>query len=418
MARIPRVRDVFNPIVYGAKGDGQWVENATLTSGSNLITSPVALFEAADVGKEIWAVYAGALALPICTITSIVSTTQIRVSANATQTTSLAELHWGTDDTAALIRCFQAARDAKPVSQTSNALLYRGTNLRVRPGIYHFKKVILDNNYANIRGGVGIIGSGAGKTVFVARPDYDWTTTSVNKGMFTRFTQSFEVDLFGFTVHGGGYNFTSPYAANYALEVTNYSGRKQPKAEDITVMNFKGIQGGMAVVGTGGGEVSNCCLYNNDGANLILIGPYISVYNTLVSNGQGYGIKILNVDGETGTGVGVNLIGCILDEHVLATVYLENSTDVNMIACRAMAGANAPAVELVNSKIRVTNCQLIPFHNNANTIGIKLDANSVGYITNSRVKGSQYSYQNAGQLNGNGCNVFTGATNGNALVGS
>lgn len=418
MARTPRVRDVFNPIVYGAKGDGQWVENATLTSGSNVITVGTAVFTASDVGKDIWAVYAGGLILPICQITSVVSSTQIQVSSNATQTTSLADIHWGTDDTTALIRCFQACRDALPSSHTTDTLLYRAGNIRVPAGVYHFKKVILDNYYASARAGVGLIGAGAGDTVFVARPDFDWTTTVTNQGMFSRSQNAYEVCVNGITLHGGKYNWASPTAGTYGAVLGGGSGRRQPLFEDVTVMHFKSLSGGVKIGEMGGGSISNCCFYNNDGNNLLVVASFVSIYNTLVSNGIGYGLQILNVDGESGVGYGVNIVGCIFDEHSLATLYLNNSNDVSVIGCRVMAGANVAAVELVASKIRVVGSQLVPWHNNANTIGIKLDATSVGYITNSRVKGSQYSYQNAGQLNGNGCNVFTGATNGNALVGS
>lgn len=98
--------------VYGAVGDGQVVADGSITSGSNVFTSPSASFKASDVGKAFMvkgALTSGVTTL-VTTITGYTSPTQVTLGASATATLSgNAMAMWATDDTAAIQACINAA---------------------------------------------------------------------------------------------------------------------------------------------------------------------------------------------------------------------------------------------------------------------------------------------------------------------
>lgn len=103
---------VFDVRKYGAVGDGQFVVDGSITSGSNVFSSPSAPFKASDVGKAIQikgALSSGATTL-VTTITGFTSSTTVTLGASATATLSGNALAlWATDDTAAIQATINAA---------------------------------------------------------------------------------------------------------------------------------------------------------------------------------------------------------------------------------------------------------------------------------------------------------------------
>lgn len=88
---------------FGAKGDGQRVENAAMTTGRNVLTSVSGLFTAADVGKSILVNGAGAFGGRLSTtIATYTSATTVTLEAPAASTVSAATASWGHDDTVAI----------------------------------------------------------------------------------------------------------------------------------------------------------------------------------------------------------------------------------------------------------------------------------------------------------------------------
>lgn len=101
----------FMPEDYGAKGDGQVVGDAAMTSSTATLTSSTASFTSADVGKNI--IVNGALGssnAPLyTTILSITDAHTIVLNANATSTITNAAAFWATDDSAAIVSAVAAA---------------------------------------------------------------------------------------------------------------------------------------------------------------------------------------------------------------------------------------------------------------------------------------------------------------------
>lgn len=105
-------KSVFNPKQYGATGNGQRVGDASITVGTNLLTSSTATFTANDVGK-LCTLYALGYGMPVeyGTITSFVNAHEVYVSfTEAVGIASAGQFYWGTDDTSAILATFTAAK--------------------------------------------------------------------------------------------------------------------------------------------------------------------------------------------------------------------------------------------------------------------------------------------------------------------
>lgn len=94
---------------YGAKFDQQTVFDASITSGTDDLTTVADAFTSEDVGKSIRVYGAGAAGADlITTILAYVSPTAITLATNASTTVSAKQIKWGTDDTSALQAAFNA----------------------------------------------------------------------------------------------------------------------------------------------------------------------------------------------------------------------------------------------------------------------------------------------------------------------
>lgn len=83
----------------GAVADGAASDAASITAGTNILTTPTASFSQADVSKSIVVTRAGAAGVPLSTtITVVDSATQVRLAANASNTVVQARAVWGTDN--------------------------------------------------------------------------------------------------------------------------------------------------------------------------------------------------------------------------------------------------------------------------------------------------------------------------------
>lgn len=113
------VRVVKRPESYGAKRDGKAVHDAAMTNGSAVLTSASAPFLAADAGKAICVVGAGAAGVVLSTtILSYQSATQVTLSAASNATISSKQALWGTDDAAAITAALNAAVTACQANST------------------------------------------------------------------------------------------------------------------------------------------------------------------------------------------------------------------------------------------------------------------------------------------------------------
>lgn len=103
---------VFDVRTFGAVGDGQVVTDASITNGTNVLSSPSKPFKPSDVGKAVMvkgALTSGATTL-VTTITGYTSSSTVTLGANATATLSgTGMVLWATDDTAAIQKTINAA---------------------------------------------------------------------------------------------------------------------------------------------------------------------------------------------------------------------------------------------------------------------------------------------------------------------
>ncbi|HEY6021626.1 MAG TPA: hypothetical protein VIY48_17685 [Candidatus Paceibacterota bacterium] len=109
----------FDPLWYGAKGDGNSVIDGAMTAASAVLTSASGQFTAADVGKLIMVKGAGPTGVTnlVTTIQTFTSATSVTLAAAATTTVTGAYVLWATDDTAA----FTAATNAAYAYATSHS---------------------------------------------------------------------------------------------------------------------------------------------------------------------------------------------------------------------------------------------------------------------------------------------------------
>lgn len=93
----------YNAKEYGCRGNGIYLNDGAITSGTAILTSATASFASTDVGKVIKVNGAGAANADFTTtILSRQSATQVTLSANASSTVTGTFVAYGTDDTIAL----------------------------------------------------------------------------------------------------------------------------------------------------------------------------------------------------------------------------------------------------------------------------------------------------------------------------
>lgn len=101
---------VFNIASYGAKGDFVNLQNAVMTSGSNILTSSTAIFTNNDIGKYIKVFGAGVSgATIITTISGFTNSTTITIAVSASTTVTGKWCDYGTENTPFIQNAINAA---------------------------------------------------------------------------------------------------------------------------------------------------------------------------------------------------------------------------------------------------------------------------------------------------------------------
>lgn len=140
------------PEDFGAVGDGQRVVDGAMTSGLAVLTSASASFVAADVGKKIVVLGAGAGSITLeTTIASRQSANQVTLSSSASTTVSNALVIWGTDDTAA----FAAAQTNNYLTLRLLPVIYCVTQLRLKQATTWYCAGVARTTIAIMGGGSG-----------------------------------------------------------------------------------------------------------------------------------------------------------------------------------------------------------------------------------------------------------------------
>jgi hypothetical protein len=111
--QIPATPWLFNVANYGAVGDGQFVTDGAMSSGSAVLTSASGKFTSGDVGKAVMVKGAGATGVTtlVTTIASYQSATQVTLTASNASggAVSSALVMWATDDTTHIQNAINAA---------------------------------------------------------------------------------------------------------------------------------------------------------------------------------------------------------------------------------------------------------------------------------------------------------------------
>jgi hypothetical protein len=137
---------VLNARDYGAKATYATSTSGAMTASSAVLTDTNAAFTAADIGKVITVVGAGAAGVDLSTtIASQQSTTQVTLTAAASTTVSGAMYGFGTDDSAAINATITAAGSV-------------GATVYLPPGRYALGSVLVPAS------NVAIVGAGIGAT--------------------------------------------------------------------------------------------------------------------------------------------------------------------------------------------------------------------------------------------------------------
>jgi len=213
------------------KADTKWVSDATSTNTSQTVTCPNndCNFVAGDVGKVVFGtadVLAGAVHVPIGTISAVNGAQSITVSVAATAShTANLVLVWGSDDTAAL--------------DTLSTTVGTACAMGIFPAGYMITKHGQFKSQSGCKGaGLSVYagpawrGQGINASWIIPTPDFDFTTCTGGVSTTACFFGTNAGELSSFTIWGGGALLGGTQAKNL-VEIGN--------ACRVTLVDFEGF---------------------------------------------------------------------------------------------------------------------------------------------------------------------------------
>jgi hypothetical protein len=370
---------------YGAEGDAKKVTDAASTNGSTTVTSASGLFTAADVGKVIWGVKTStkALAVPLGTIATYVSATQITVSVAATSTETGLHLVWGTNDTAAIQAAHAAAMAMQP----------RGL-VTVPAGGYIFDEVLFDfTEAAPVKSG-GVLGAGSGSTIFYPSPAHDLAGTSMlakttGNNNYTR--------LEGFAVDGCYFEWAATFK-----NVIQLAGFLMETVRDVRIEFVYGVTDGIKALGY---FTSLERVYVESSASYgvtLASGGSAFVSDSVFANCINFSLNIESVAGTANTKSFVRVLNSWVDESGSGALYVTGSTDVVLEGVRVSGPVGAAGLQIVSSSVvHAIGCELLPWGTTGNRPGADVASGCVLHATNCRfdAAGTGNALTNAGTVN-------------------
>lgn len=396
----------FNVKNFGAKGDAiqRW---DFVTNGTNQVCSAASTFTNDDKGKLIWISGLGTdqVALAQGTITGIASTHCVNTSSTSLQTNSGQFGVYGTDDTVALKAAFSAANTTGYSVQGTGGDPKPGT-VYLPQGGYIYSKLPFDYNL-NVAGthGANITGDGSNSVLFYPAPQYDFTTTSANKGMLMRSGNGAPGFLSGFTNYMYGFNFGQ--AGIYGMDFSGAMGMS-----DVVTASPEGVAGGMNSAN------GNMAIYDsgcegggpNIGQCISVSGGGYTFFNGFNSNTSGKpDLVIFNINGAANVGNYFRWVGGLHDEGGTFSIEVINSTDVTFSNCTLYQHMSVDAT----SRVDISQCKLAPFNAETNA-SLDIAAGGVVTASQSTIGGiaAASAINNAGDFYDLGGNVIIGAQAG------
>lgn len=393
---------LYSVKAFGAKGDAKRVDDGVTIGSNTKVTSATASWTSADVGKQIWGISAGGiLRLARTTIAAVVSATEITLTSASAGSASGVTLIWGTNDTDAL----QAATAAAKAMPTRGAIY-------APAGGYIFTALPFDFGETAVHPACSLIGDGSNCTVFYPAPDYDFSSTTSNTGMFARYDgESREGKIEGLRIEGHSYSMSG---SGYL--VISDAGNKMT-LRDVRIEHIKGLTGHLAL-NSADFLVDRC---HFEGASylgmLVAGGGYI--VNTYTGNHSYYGLYITGVAGESNTGVHLSVVGCIIDECTNESCYINASKDIKFANTRFFGPVSKYACAVDGtSKARFVNCDIIDFGNTGNRGGLKVLSGGTASLASCRLHGcgTLYGLDNEGTVYDGGNNESNTKTGSGSIT--
>lgn len=393
----------YNVKDYGAKGDARRVDDGVTLIDDVKVTSATANFTSADVGKQIWGISAGGiLRLARTTIAAVVSATEITLTSASATSASGVTLIWGTNDTDAL----QAATAAAKAMPTRGAIY-------APAGGYIFTALPFDFGETAVHPACSLIGDGSNCTVFYPAPDYDFSSTTSNTGIFARYNgnsregkiESLRIEGHSYSMSGSGYLVISDAGSKMTLR-------------DVRIEHIRGLTGHLALTSTD--FLVDRCHFEGAGYLGVHIGGGGVFQNSYTGNHGYVGLLIASVSGEGNTGLHLAVIGCIIDECTNESCYISGSKDVKFTNVRFFGPVSKYACAVDGtSKARFVNCEVIDFGNTGNRGGLQVLSGGVAFVTACRFHGcgTLYGIDNAGTVYDGGNNESNSKT-GSAISAS
>lgn len=393
----------YNVKDYGAKGDARRVDDGVTLISNVKITSATANFTDADVGKQIWGISAGGvLRLARTTIAAVVSATEITLTSASATSASGVTLIWGTNDTDAL----QAATAAAKAMPTRGAIY-------APAGGYIFTELPFDFNETAVHSACGLRGDGSNCTVFYPAPDYDFSSTTSNTGIFARYNgNSREGKIEGLRIEGHSYSMSG---SGYLVISDAENGLT---LRDVRIEHVRGLSAHVSLNGVD--FLVDRCHFEGASYLGVSVAGGGAILNTYIGNHAYYGLYITSVPGESNTGLHLSVIGGILDECTNESCYISGSKDVKFTNVRFFGpvGKYACAVD-GTSKVRFVNCEVIDYGKTGNRGGLQVLSGGVAFVTACRFHGcgTLYGIDNAGTVYDGGNNE-TNSKTGSAISAS
>ena len=393
----------YNVKDYGAKGDARRVDDGVTLIDDVKVTSATANFTSADVGKQIWGISAGGiLRLARTTIAAVVSATEITLTSASATSASGVTLIWGTNDTDAL----QAATAAAKAMPTRGAIY-------APAGGYIFTALPFDFGETAVHPACSLIGDGSNCTVFYPAPDYNFSTTTSNTGIFARYNgNSREGKIEGLRIEGHNYSMSGS-----GFWVISDAGNKTT-LRDVRVEALKGLTGHLLLVSTD--FLVDRCHFEGSSYLGVQVGGGGAILNSYTGNHAFYGLYVSGVAGEGNTGIHLSVVGGILDECTNESCYISGSKDVKFTNVRFFGPVSKYACAVDGtSKARFVNCEVIDFGNTGNRGGLQVLSGGVAFVTACRFHGcgTLYGIDNAGTVYDGGNNESNSKT-GSAISAS
>lgn len=398
---IIKAAPIFDVRNYGAKGDAQRVDDAVTTASSTTITSATASFTSGDVGKTIWAISPGGiLRLSRTTIASVTNSTTIEVTDAAAGSASSVVVIFGTDDTAALQAATAAAKSAD-----ARGMVYAPA------GGYVFSELPFDFSETAVHSAAGLRGDGSNCTVFYPAPDYDFSSTTPNTGMFARYDgESREGKIEGLRIEGHAYSMSG---SGYLVISDAGNGMT---LRDVRIEHIRGVSAHLSLNGTD--FLVDRCHFEGASYLGVSVAGGGTIQNTYTGNHAYYGLYVTSVNGEINIGLHLSVVNCIIDECTYESCYISGSKDVKFTNVRFFGpvGRYACAVD-GTSVARFVNCELIDYGLTGNRGGLQVLPGGAAYLSACRLHGvgTLSGLDNEGTVYDGGSNTI-GSQTGSGII--